>query len=142
MDFLKDNRIAVAMMRASTTYLFQMIDVVVGKPFKDAMCDMWAEWMLKNCGGRVITPAGNFKHATVVECLQWVTEAWEGLSMEGVKKKAEELGMAENPGPPVAGCVDQQFIDVQAQGHKIDVVDDELGADLEAAEIYELAEDE
>ena len=97
--------------------------------------------MLKNCD-REITAAGNFKYATVVECLQWVTESWEGLSMEGVKKKAEELGMAADPGPPVAGYVDQQFIDVQAQGQEIDVVDEELGADLEAAENYELAEDE
>ena len=34
-EFLKENRIALAMMPASTTYKFQIIDVVVGKAFKD-----------------------------------------------------------------------------------------------------------
>ena len=40
--FLKKNKLMSAMMPTNTTYKFQMIDVVVGKPFKDAMCDKWA----------------------------------------------------------------------------------------------------
>jgi len=36
-ETLKKWKIAVAMMPASTTYRFQMIDVVIGKPFKDAL---------------------------------------------------------------------------------------------------------
>ena len=54
--FCKANRIQSAMMPASTTYLFQMIDVVVGKKFKDEMCEQWATWMMTN---NFTTPSGN-----------------------------------------------------------------------------------
>ena len=60
LDLLKELRIAVAMMPSSTTWKFQMIDVVVGKPFKDALCDKWADWMLEGCEARGTTPASNF----------------------------------------------------------------------------------
>jgi len=43
LDILKELRIAVAIMPSSTTWKFQMIDVVVAKPFKDALCDKWAD---------------------------------------------------------------------------------------------------
>ena len=39
LELLLELRVAVAMMPASTTWKFQMIDVAVGKPFKDAVCD-------------------------------------------------------------------------------------------------------
>ena len=41
---LKFHHVRVAMMPASTTYKFQMIDVVVGKPFKDAI--FFEKWKL------------------------------------------------------------------------------------------------
>ena len=116
LDLLKDLRIAVAMMPASTTWRFQMIDVTVGKPFKDLLCDQWATWMLENCERRGVTAAGNFRHPTPTECNTWVTKAWEELEMSGVLKKAAELGMTPAPGPPVEGYVEKQFVDVQPEG--------------------------
>ena len=73
--FLKANRIALAMMPASTTYRFQMIDVVVGKLFKDKMCDQWATWMLEESQKLGTTAAGNYKHPSYVDCLNWVVQA-------------------------------------------------------------------
>ena len=116
LDLLKDLRITVAMMPASTTWRFQMIDVTVGKPFKDLLCDQWATWMLENCERRGVTAAGNFRHPTPTECNTWVTKAWEELEMSGVLKKAAELGMTPAPGPPVEGYVEKQFVDVQPEG--------------------------
>ena len=75
-EFLKANRICLAMMPASTTYKFQMIDVVVGKLFKDGICDEWATWMLNECEKMGTTAAGNYKHPTYPDCLQWVSKVW------------------------------------------------------------------
>ena len=57
------------MMPASTTYRFQMIDVVVGKHFKDVMCDLWANWMLNESETKGMTEPGNiyYKHSTQSE---------------------------------------------------------------------------
>ena len=129
-EILKELRVAVAMMPASTTYKFQMIDVVVGKPFKDLVCDIWAKWMLEQCEARGITPAGNLRHPTPTECNQWVTQAWKELSMSGVKKKAAELGMAANPGPPVEGYEDAEFEDVEPKGAEEEYGDEEFWYDL------------
>ena len=65
-DFLKANRICLAMMPASMAYKFQMIDVVVGKLFKDHVCDNWAKWMLNESEKLGMTPAGNYKHTTQI----------------------------------------------------------------------------
>ena len=130
LELLKENRIAVAMMPSSTTYRFQMIDVVVGKPFKDIVCDQWAKWMLEECESRGVTPAGNFRHPSPTDCNNWIVQAWKELSMAGVKKKATELGMAAAPGPVVEGYVDADFEDVEPQGPEEEYGDADLWYDL------------
>ena len=122
------------MMPALTAYKFQMIDVVVGKPFKDGMCSEWADWMLKGCATRGTTPAGNYKHPTPLDCNGWISKVWSELSMGGVKKKAEELGMAAAPGPEVQGYVDEAFRDAQPSGEEEVVRDPDLERDLAEAE--------
>ena len=137
-DLLKELRIAVAMMPSSTTWRFQMIDVVVGKAFKDALCDKWADWMLQGCDARGVTPAGNFRHPSPSDCNQWVTEAWHELRMDGVLKKAEELGMDAAPGPAVEGYVEEGFEDVQPLGQEEEYFDEALWNDLVAEEEQKL----
>ena len=107
-----------------------MIDVVVGKPFKDSLCNYWAEWMLETCESLGVTPAGNFRHPTPTNCNTWVTKAWKNLKMDGVLKKAAELGMTPAPGPEVAGYEDKDFADVLPQGPEEEVVDGELWKDF------------
>ena len=129
--FLKENKIRLAMMPASTTYKFQMIDVVVGKPFKDAMCDKWASWMLEN--QNEVTAAGNYKHPERIDCVQWVYEAWKDLSMAGVIKKAAELGMTADLGPEIPGYKrDDDVVELEPSGAEIDVLLADIAGDLEA----------
>ena len=132
-EVLKQHRIAVAMMPASTTHKFQMIDVVIGKPFKDALCDIWADWMLEQCERRGVTPAGNYKSPTRTEINSWVAKAWKNLKMNGVKKAAHRLGMSADPGEPVEGYVPAVFKDVAPRGAEEEYGDRELWQDLERA---------
>ena len=114
------------MMPASTTYKFQMIDVVVRKPFKQAMCDQWATWMLKN--QNEVTKAGNYKHSKQADCVEWV---WEEFSMEGVKSKAVELWMTSDLGPEIEGYQPgKSYVDCQPSGEE---TVDGLIADLEVS---------
>ena len=64
---------------------FQMIDVVVGKVFKDKMCDQWATWTLEESQILGTTPAGNYKHPSYVDCLNWVVQAWKIFDKPGIK---------------------------------------------------------
>ena len=77
-------------------------------------------------------PAGNFRHPTPTNCNTWVTKAWKNLKMDGVLKKAAELGMTPAPGPEVAGYEDKDFADVLPQGPEEEVVDEELWKDFMA----------
>ena len=126
--FCKDNFIQIAMMPASTTYLYQMIDVVVGKPFKDAMCEEWAAWMMKN---NLLTPAGNWKKPSRMDCLEWVVRAWEEISSSGNVRKAKELGMTADPGPPIDGYIERKFNDEMPDEQEADVHIAELETDFE-----------
>ena len=108
------------MIPANTTYKFQIIDVVVGKVFKDHMCDAWADWMLQECAKAGTTDAGNYKHPTYPDCLKWVVQSWEKLDTAGVRKAAKRLGMSADPGPEVAGYVNEHFQDVEPSGAEIE----------------------
>ena len=122
--FYLKNRIQIVMMPGSTTYLYQMIDVVIGKPFKDAMCDLWGEWMVNS--GMKTTPAGNYKSPTPMDCISWVSQAWNDLKTTGVVKKAKELGMTADPGPVVEGYVERSFQDAAPSLEEADVYIAEL----------------
>ena len=118
------------MMPVSTTYRFQMIDVVVGKVFKDGMCDQWATCMLEESKKLGTTDAGNFKHPTYPDCLEWVVKAWNDVNTAGVLKKAKELGMTADPGPEIEGYVDEHFQDAVPVGSEVEVDDPEFQEDL------------
>jgi hypothetical protein len=75
-EWAYDNRICLIMMPASTTYRFQMIDVVIGKVFKDGMCEAWANWMLTECEKRGLSKTANFKAPTRLDSCQWVKTVW------------------------------------------------------------------
>ena len=102
-----------------------MIDVVVGKLFKDKMCDQWATWMLQESAKLGTTSAGNFKHPTYPDCMNWVVQAWEDFNKAGTVKKAQKLGMTAELGPEIEGYVDEHFQDLQPSGEEVEVVDPE-----------------
>ena len=63
--------------------------------------------MMEHSDSLGLTAAGNRRHPKLSDVVNWLDEAWKGLSMEGVKKKAKELGMTADPGPVVKGFVDK-----------------------------------
>ena len=84
------------------------------------MCDAWADWMLQECAKAGTTDAGNYKHPTYPDCLKWVVQSWEKLDTAGVRKAAKRLGMSADPGPEVAGYVNEHLQDVETFGAKIE----------------------
>ena len=95
-----------------------MIDVVVGKPFKDYISDEWAEFMINVCESRGLTEAGNLRAPTPTDCNQWVVNAWAKVKSSSIIKKAKELGMCAEPGPPLEGYVDELFEDIEPHGEE------------------------
>ena len=71
-------------MPASTTYKYQLIDVLIGKVFKDHMFDSWSTWMLEENGKLGFTPAGNRKHPTLADCI-----ALTGSEIHGRKSRSQ-----------------------------------------------------
>ena len=106
---------------------------MVGKPFKDYMSDEWARFMINICKSRGITEAGNFRAPTPSDCNQWVVNALEKVKSSSIIKKAKELGMCPEPGPPVEGYVDDLFEDVEPQGAEEEYGDEELWQNLIAS---------
>ena len=107
-----------------------MINVVVGKVFKDKMCDQWATWMLEESQKLGTTPAGNYKHPSYVDCLNWVVQTWKDFDNSGIKKKAKELGMTTELGPEIEGYHDDHFQDKKPKGAEVEVDDPAFAADL------------
>ena len=105
-DHLKANRIDIAIMPASTTWKFQLIDVAIGKPFKDGIYEQWATWMLNENDNLGLTPAGNRKHPTRPNALDWVKEAWANIQAATILKTVPKVFMGQNPGPVVEGYDD------------------------------------
>ena len=69
----------------------------------------------------------NRRSPKLSDVVNWFDEAWKELSMEGVKKKAKDLGMSAEPGPPVVGFVDKDAVEL----YNID----KNGEELEPAEV-------
>ena len=103
--WLKENRVDMAVMPASCTRKFQMIDIVVRAALKNEVYELWAQWMLQTNDSLGLTAAGNRKHPTLKDVIEWLDTSWNAVSMEGVKKKAKELGMSAESGPAVEGYV-------------------------------------
>ena len=105
---LKENNVDVAVMPASTTHKYQMIDVVVAKPFKNSLYNSWAKWMVEVCSELdPATSANNFRHPTRPDVLDWVKVAWENIKGSSVVKKAKDLLMTADPGAPVESYEDE-----------------------------------
>ena len=89
---LRENRIDIAVMPASTTYKYQIIDVVLGKPFKDGIYE-WASWMLNSNDALGLTAAGNRKHPTRPNVLDWVQRAWKNIREGTILKTVPKVHM-------------------------------------------------
>ena len=60
------------------TSLVQPMDRCVNKPFKTHMRTSWREWMRQD---RAKTKAGNLKQPTRQDAIDWVSKAWESITI-------------------------------------------------------------
>ena len=107
---LKANRIDVTVMPASTTYKYQLIDVSIGKPFKDGIYEQWATWMLNENDSLGPTGAGNRKHPTRPNGLDWVQKACDGIRTDTITKTVPKVHMHANHGQPIEGYDESENI--------------------------------
>ena len=124
---LRENRIDIAIIPASTTHIFQLIDVCVGKSFKDKVYEMWAEWMLNENDALGYTAAGNRKHPSLVNCVDWIYQAWQDFDEQIIVRTAPKLFMTADPGPPIEGYESKNYDgDEQVDENEDDLVEADI----------------
>jgi len=65
------------------TLQLQVLDVMVNKPFKDHLKQLYSEWLLK--GDHALSPDGRIKKPSVTILCQWIITAWQHISPEVIE---------------------------------------------------------
>jgi hypothetical protein len=66
------------------TSQLQVPDVVVNKPFKDHLKQLYSEWLL--AGGHVLTPTGKVKKPSIELLCHWIKTSWQQISLQVIVK--------------------------------------------------------
>jgi hypothetical protein len=93
LDFFKVHRtqqVKEEMRKANTDLIvipgsisqLQVLDVVVNKPFKDHLRQLYSDWHLE--GNHALTPGGKLKKPSVTMLGGWIQTAWGKISSESV----------------------------------------------------------
>lgn len=80
-EITKNNTDLVVIPGGMTSQL-QVLDVVVNKPFKDHLRQLYTDWLLK--GNHALTPSGKLKKAPVSLLAEWILTAWRRISPESI----------------------------------------------------------
>ena len=75
----------------------------MNKPFKDGICDEWANWMLNTNDSLGLTNAKNRKHPTRPNVLDWIQTSWDAVKEDSIRKTSGRLHMTPDAGPEVEG---------------------------------------
>jgi hypothetical protein len=59
-----------------------VLDVVVNKPFKDRLRQLYSDWLLE--GNHALTPGGKLKKPSVTMLGEWVLTAWRRIFSESI----------------------------------------------------------
>ena len=98
----------------STTYRFQLIDVAVGKPFKDELYERWATWMLEENNRLGLTSAENRRHPSRKNAFDWIKKSWDLPKPSSILNAVGKCYMNPYPEPVIEGYQEDYF----AQGIK------------------------
>ena len=79
------------------------------KPFKDGIYEEWENWMLNSNDALGLTAAGNRKHPTRPNVLDWVQRAWKNIREGTILKTVPKVHMQAEPGEPVEGYEDAEI---------------------------------
>lgn len=80
---LSDGKTDLVVIPGGLTSILQPLDVVLNKPFKGRVRELYSEWML---GDNPKTPAGRLRRPPLATVCGWVSSAWKSLPEEMVRK--------------------------------------------------------
>jgi hypothetical protein len=63
------------------TSQLQVLDVVINKPFKDHLSQLYNDWLL-GVGSHALTPGGKLKKPSLTMLGKWILTAWGRISSE------------------------------------------------------------
>ena len=115
-------------MPASTTYKYQLIDAI-GKVFKDHMFDAWSTWMLEENDKLGLTPAGNRRHPTIADCIDWIGDSWKKIKRSNILNAVEKCYMKTDPGPPIEGYLDLDQFQEGIVENEEDLIEEDIEED-------------
>jgi hypothetical protein len=69
---------------AELTSVLQPLDVLVSKPFKDNVREVYTQWMAK--GGHELTPTGKIRRPSIEMMCDWIVRAWNMVSTKIITK--------------------------------------------------------
>ena len=78
--------------------------------------------MLKHCFDKGLTKAGNMKHPTRPDCVNWVHKSWANLDPQIILNTVKNCYMLPDPGPVVEGYDEQE----KERVDDLEISDDEL----------------
>ena len=81
---LKPHNTHLVVIPGSMTSILQPMDAVVNKPFKAALKQKWAEWMIH--GEHTFTKGGNMRKVDMPTICRWIVDAWKELPIKTVVK--------------------------------------------------------
>ena len=90
-SYAKKRKIDQAVIPGGLTGILQPLDVVINKPFKDQLRQLWQDWMIN--GKHQFTASGKQKKPTKNQVLQWIKTAWETIPESMVRKSFLKTGI-------------------------------------------------
>ena len=81
---LKRHNTHLVVILGGMTSILQPMDTVVNKPFKAALNQKWAEWMIH--GEHTFTKGSNMRKVDMPTICRWIVDAWKELPIKTVVK--------------------------------------------------------
>ena len=88
---LKQQQTAVAIIPGGLTSQLQPLDISVNKSFKSHLKTLWKKWMTD--GIKSYTKNGSPKRASYDEIAEWISKAWDSVTVETIKNGFRKTGI-------------------------------------------------
>ena len=95
-DVLSELKVHTAVVPGGCTKYVQAPDVSWNQPFKAAISRLHEDWMADDMAEKELTRGGNPRPPPMDTYLQWVIDAWEGLSADLIRASFKSCGITNN----------------------------------------------
>lgn len=90
---LRDGRTDLVVIPGGMTSTLQPLDVVLNKPFKDRVRELYNQWM---AGDNPRTPTGRLRRPPLATVCTWVSQAWRSLPDEMVVRAFKKCSISNS----------------------------------------------